>query len=147
MSLISTPHPAKKPNRADEQIAAALGAVQNLNGVLGMVHRGIQSINGAQSVGVQARQLNGNDQTLSSSAGRLAGLTLFETSDTGRAVVKIRDGFDATGDLLAVISLAAGESVRDWFMPHGIAFVTGVYVEIVTGTIEGAVHLAPAAMR
>lgn len=146
MSLLDV-YPAKKPNHADEQIAAALGAVANLNDVLGMLHRGVASLNGAQSVGVQARQLNGSDQVLSSSAGRLAGVTLHETSDTDRAVVKIHDGFDNTGDLLTVVSLAAGESVRDWFMPHGISFVYGIFVEIVSGAVEGAVHLAPAAVR
>lgn len=147
MSLLNaSPHAAKKPNHADEQLAAALGAVANLNDVLGMIHRGVQSLNGAQSVGVQARPLSGVGQVLSSSAGRLAGYTLRETAGAV-ATVRIHDGFDATGDLLATVALPAAGSADQWLMPHGVAFVYGIWVEIVTGTVEGAVYLAPASLR
>lgn len=78
---------------------------------------------------------------LSYSPGQVVGYSIRETAGA-RAVVRIIDG--AAGDstrLLLTISLAAGESARDWFRPDGIPFNTGLYIEVVSGQIEGSVQI------
>lgn len=57
---------------------------------------------------------------------------------TDAAEVILRDGEDATGKMVCVVSLTAGESVRDFF-PGGIQLSTGLYVDRVTGTTKGSV--------
>lgn len=52
------------------------------------------------------------------------------------AKVRLRDG-SATGTVLATVSLAASESVRD-ALP-GLRVSTGVYLEVASGTVEGTV--------
>jgi hypothetical protein len=70
--------------------------------------------------------------------GVLRGFSFAETTGTARASLVLRDGFGDTGQIIAVLTLAAGESTRDWF-GEGIAFSTGLYVDRRTGTTEGSV--------
>jgi len=103
------------------------------------------SLNGIQRRGLRAVPIiNGASIKISVSAGQLGGYSIRETSGTGVATVRFHDGVDAGGDILMPIQLAAGESARDWLMPHGIAFVNGLFCEVVAGTIEGAVFIGPA---
>ena len=77
-------------------------------------------------------------------SGRLAGLALAETTGTAAAKVRIHDGVGAGAPLLFTVDLAANESVRDFFNGQGLAFTAGIYVELVSGAIEGSVFLAGA---
>lgn len=77
-------------------------------------------------------------------SGRLAGLAISETTGTGTAKVKIHDGVGAGAPLLFTVTLAANESIRDFFNGQGLAFTTGLYVELVTGAIDGSLFLAGA---
>lgn len=79
-----------------------------------------------------------------SSAGRIAGFSVRETTGAAPALVKLHDGFDLNGDLVMTISLAAGESARDWFWPGGISCTYGLFVEVASGTIEGVAYLSQA---
>lgn len=79
-------------------------------------------------------------QRIAMSAGRLHGFSLRETTGAASAIVRLHDGFDANGDLIATVSLIAAESVRDWF-EGGLAFGAGLYAEIVSGAVEGAIYL------
>jgi len=70
--------------------------------------------------------------------GVLRGFSVWETSGAARAEMVLRDGFSDTGQIVAVLSLAPGESQRDWF-GDGIAVSTGLYVDLVAGDVAGAV--------
>lgn len=72
--------------------------------------------------------------------GLIAGFNLHETSGTGTAFVKVHDGSDVSAPTMLYISLAAGESTRDWYFPGGLKFRHGVYLEVVTGKIEGVMY-------
>lgn len=64
--------------------------------------------------------------------GRLFGFSARESAGA-TAVFKLFDGTDATGTLLADVTLAANESVRDWFGDRGIAVATGIYLQRTSG--------------
>lgn len=66
------------------------------------------------------------------------GFSLRETAGAN-ATVQIFDNVSASGVLLDTIQLAPGESARDWY-GGGVAARIGIYVNIVTGTIEGSVR-------
>lgn len=101
------------------------------------------SNNGVRRRGALARPIvNGASMKISVSPGQLAGYSLAEAAGAA-AVVRLRDGIDAGGDVLARINLAANGYADRWFLPHGIAFTAGLYVEVVSGAIEGAVYLGP----
>lgn len=72
--------------------------------------------------------------------GLIAGFNLHETTGTDRAYVRIHDGRDTSAPIMLHISLAPGESTRDWYFPGGLKFKMGLYVEVVTGAIEGVVY-------
>jgi hypothetical protein len=60
-----------------------------------------------------------------------------ETSETTRAVYQILDGKD--GPIILDISLAPGESTRDWFSEPGLTALSSIYLKVVSGTIEGVI--------
>jgi len=64
----------------------------------------------------------------------------FAVRDTGNgSVFRLRDGMDVTAPIVIPVTLAAGESRSD-YLPFngGIRFRNGIYVEIVSGSIEGS---------
>lgn len=133
-----------RPTFDDEQLATVLGAVANLNDTMGQLHTGLKTLRGVQQLGADPRVLRGVSQSVSHSPGRLAGFVLRETSGVNPALVRLHDSahtLDSAGDLVSIISLSANESARDWMMPGGISFAYGLYVEIVSGTIEGVIYL------
>lgn len=90
--------------------------------------------------GCEARPLTsttGGNTRVSVSPGRLVGFLMAEkTGETG-ATIRLYDGADVGGSLLGTITLAPGESCRDWFGPQGIAFSHGLHVAV-TGAVEGS---------
>lgn len=95
------------------------------------------------TVAAQVRPIiNGASMTLSGVPGLLAGYSVRETAGA-RAVLRFRDGADTTApdNILITMSLAPLESTRDWFMPTGISYRMALYVEVVSGTIEGAAQV------
>ena len=83
------------------------------------------------------------DLVVISGRGVLLGWALRETSGAAPAAVTIRDGLAATGLVIAPINLAANESTRDWFSDWGIAFSSGIFIDVAAGTISGAIWLIP----
>lgn len=71
--------------------------------------------------------------------GVLRGFSFWEVGG-GRAELILRDGLSDTGQIIAVLSFATGESVRDYF-GDGITFSTGLYLDRVSGGNEGAVYV------
>ncbi len=137
-----------KPKPADDAVAQALAtadAVANLNDVLGLIHNEIRTSNGAQRVGAEGRPINTalTSQKLSSSGGRLAGWSVRETSGAAPAVLRLRDGVDAGGDILATIALAANQGNSISMPGAGVGFALGLFLELVSGVVEGAVWIGP----
>lgn len=80
---------------------------------------------------------------LISGRGVLTGWALKETTGAAAATLNIWDGTDNRGLLLAPVNLAANESNREWFSDWGIAFSRGIFVEVLTGSVSGAVWVIP----
>ena len=64
-----------------------------------------------------------------------------ETTGTTSAVYRLWDGTSAAGTLLLTVSLIAAESTRDDFREHHLTFRTGLYYELVSGSLEGQVSV------
>ncbi len=99
----------------------------------GVLLRGARVVQIGTAAGATARP--------TTAAGALVGFSLRETTGTTDATVILRDGADSAAPLVAVVQLAPGESVRDWFGPGGLGVSEGIYVHVSAGTIEGAVYL------
>lgn len=80
---------------------------------------------------------------VSTSNGALVGYGLYETSGITGAKVMLRDGIDG-GEIVVPIVLGPGESVRDFFGDAGLSFTTGLYFNVVSGAVDGAVYLSGA---
>ncbi|MFI6162246.1 hypothetical protein ACIA59_20170 [Micromonospora haikouensis] len=66
----------------------------------------------------------------------------YSISASDAATVRIWDHPSAaSGTLLDTIALAAGESAGAWYGDGGLRAARGVYVEVVTGTVEGSVRI------
>ena len=108
---------------------------------LGEFHNGLR-LQGARATSVGA----GGRTLVSAGAGRLVGWSLRAVA--GMVTVNLRDGRDASGDLLATIELADDSAdlptaSTQWFGPGGVSFVEGLYVEVEAGsdgTLIGAVY-------
>lgn len=89
--------------------------------------------------GVQSTDISGSDEQLMT-ASTYFGFSLREAAATAApATVNIHHGTDNTAELLDTVELAANESARE-FYPGGIDARNGIYVDIVAGTVEGAVR-------
>lgn len=71
--------------------------------------------------------------------GVLLGFSAKETTGSAPAAFRLRGG-GVAGTVLSTVTLAGGESVRDWFGPSGIAAAGGVYFELVSGAVSGGVQ-------
>ena len=66
----------------------------------------------------------------------------YSLSATTAAVVRIFDNPSApAGILLDTIALAANTSAQAWYGDGGLRAVQGVYVQVVSGTVEGSVRI------
>lgn len=94
----------------------------------------------------RAVNISGSSQALRPSAGMYRGFTMRETSGTTAAVVRLWDSASAaSGNLVETISLSAKESTSDFLgggsgSDEGVILTAGLYVEIVSGSVEGSVR-------
>lgn len=72
----------------------------------------------------------------------LCGWSLRNTSAAAAAQIDLYDGADATGQLVATITLAASESTRDYLPSPGVTCRRGVYADAVSGSVAGAVWVS-----
>ncbi len=73
-------------------------------------------------------------------SGILRGWSVRETSSAAGAVFQVFDGTDANGQLAASVALKPGESTRDWFSEEGVKIESGLFLNVVSGVMEGAVY-------
>ena len=84
--------------------------------------------------------LTGSDQSVSSTHCTYYGFSIRETVGAA-AVIRIYNNASAnSGTLLDTISLAANESAREDYA-MGLQAENGIYIDIVSGTVEGSVRL------
>lgn len=65
-----------------------------------------------------------------------------ETTGSAGATFRLRDGSDTGGEIIAPFALLKGGSTRDWMGPQGIPCRAGVYLEMLSGSVEGSVTVA-----
>lgn len=81
------------------------------------------------------------DEAALARAGNYHGFTFRETAGS-TAVIRIYDNASAaSGTLLDSISLSANESARE-FYECGVRCKNGIYVDVVSGTVEGSVRFS-----
>lgn len=93
------------------------------------------------AVGIPSVPLTGSNQQVSTVPKTYFGFSMYETSGTATAKVLIYDNTSATGTLLDPVTLAPGES-RGEHYPLGLQAATGIYVQVVSGSIGGSVRAA-----
>lgn len=71
--------------------------------------------------------------------GRLFGWSFVETTGAAIAQVRLIDGSGPTGAEIVNITLSSGQSTRDWLAKPGIRIRSGVYVDVVAGSIRGSI--------
>lgn len=72
------------------------------------------------------------------SSGRLVFYSWRETSGAAKAVFRLWDGSSNQGVMLLTFSLDPGESVREIPGMHTLPYEVGLFLEIVSGTVEGS---------
>lgn len=83
--------------------------------------------------------LTGASQAIASGPAFYRGYSLMATA---AAVVKIWDNPSAaSGTLLDTIVLGANASAQAWYDGGGLRAATGVFVQVVSGTVEGSVRI------
>lgn len=90
---------------------------------------------GEYSVAV-SRQLPGASGAILTAPAHISGWGVRETTGVSSALIRFRDGTDVGNPSLLEISLAPGESARD-FLTLPIIATRAVFLEIVTGTVTG----------
>jgi hypothetical protein len=86
------------------------------------------------------RALTGSDQQVVTGPATYRGYSLRETASAA-AVVRVWDGTSAAGTLLDTVALAADGSAQAWHDGGGIRAASGVFVEVVSGAVEGSVRI------
>lgn len=136
--------PAQRPSSDDDHLATLIHAVANLNNTMGQLDQGLKTRNAIATRGAVPRVIvNGLSGSLSRSPGVVAGFALRETAGAP-AVVKVYDSADANGDLILPVALLANQSLCQWLLPKGISYTLGLFVQVVSGSIEGAIFTGTA---
>lgn len=85
-----------------------------------------------------ARQLAGSDP-LVGGQGCITWHSTRETTGSAAASYILNDGPAGNGQILMDVTLSAGESTRDYVGLHCVSFTEGLYVNVTSGAIAGAV--------
>lgn len=100
----------------------------------------IESVNGVALRGARPVPVGAGVTRLTTSPTSLVGFALRNPGAVA-ATLLLRDGFDATGDVIVPVTLQPGESVRDWFGPAGVNLSIGLFADLTAGAVDGAVFL------
>lgn len=132
-------HRTELADLANTLALAVEASMDRLAGEVSAVKDGVR-LRGAETFPVA----NGSDAytTITTVPNRLMGYMIAETTGTSTARIQLLDG-DTGGPVMGSITLAAGESARDYFGPAGVALVNGLTVHILSGSIDGAIFLGP----
>ena len=79
---------------------------------------------------------------IASGFGRLSGWSIWESAGSPAAAqVRFRDGTTSGGTIIGGTRLVASGSDGGPNMDEGIRFTTGIYMEVVAGSVEGVVYI------
>lgn len=81
---------------------------------------------------------------LLNTAALIFGWSFRETTNSAIATVELYDGTGTNGQLLTSITLAINESTRDLMGGNGLEALGGIYLNVVAGSVKGAVWAVPA---
>lgn len=99
----------------------------------------------AQSVAVGSTSSDGA-VVAAVASNRLMGFSFRENASPGApASFVLRNGTSSSDTPIAYVTLAPGESVREWFGPQGKACAAGIWLDMVSGTVIGQVDTATVA--
>jgi hypothetical protein len=87
------------------------------------------------------------DVAIASGLTLITGWSFAEATGAAAAEIIIFDGSNAQGAIIAVITLNAGESTRDLIPEPFLACMSGLYVNVVTGTIFGSIWAIEATLE
>ena len=74
----------------------------------------------------------------------LFGYTLRNPSGAATAACDFYDGVDTSGGHTIIpLTFATSESIGDSWMPNGVHFKNGLYVNVTSGEVKGAVFYRP----
>lgn len=122
-------------------------AVEGIGGQVFDATRSGIKVNGAEPR--DATTPVAGSRNVTSVPSRLMGFMLAETTGTDGVRIRFHDGDSVDGDIIGSVNLAAGESIRDYFGPGGVAITRGLYLELLPvpgaagggGAIDGAIFL------
>lgn len=142
---MTMPKKAPKPDRFEQLINAVALTVES-----GFTK--VQSELAATRAAVRLRGVEprpvvtgaGGSARVTTSPTRLMGFLLCEATGAAPAKIRLWDGADTSGEPVGAIALAAGANAREFFGPQGIGLTQGLFVEVVTGLVEGTVLIGPA---
>ena len=83
--------------------------------------------------------LNATGRLVFSFAVVLHGWSLANPASGATAAANLYDGTDTTGQPIFPLSFADSESVGDWFGDRGILLKNGLYVNVTSGEVKGAI--------
>ena len=86
----------------------------------------------------------GASKVLTSVSGAITYWTWRETTGAAGAVFRLWDSDRAGGQLVLSASLTSGESFRDFIDRGALPFRVGLFFELVSGAVEGAVYFGQA---
>lgn len=77
----------------------------------------------------------------------VVGWAFWEPTGAAACTFKLWSGTATAGTLVAPISLATGESTRDLIPGDGLEVISGLFLEVVTGRVEGSVWAREATLE
>lgn len=80
---------------------------------------------------------------LYSGNGRIIYRSFRETTGAAAAQVDIYDGSNDTGPLIDQDYIAQSTVVRQHFLPHGLEFHNGLFIDVDSGTLTGSIVIVP----
>ena len=98
----------------------------------------------AQPAPIPLRALStAGSKQLSQLAGFVVGWSLSETSGSAACLVKLFDGENTSGQLLAAIGLPESEGSQYVAPVPGLTVLTGLYLNVASGAFDGTVWYLP----
>jgi hypothetical protein len=91
---------------------------------------------GSSAPQVVSLEAQAADVALLGTAGWVRRVSVAESTGTAGATVKLHDGSSTAGVVVDVITLTAGESTRDHYALGEYPLLAGLYLEIVSGSVD-----------
>ena len=82
--------------------------------------------------------LNATTLLLLGFSANVFGWSLKNPSSSAAAAIDLYDSADGSGVPVFTLTLAASESVGDWFGPNGVWLKNAVYANVTSGEVKGA---------